>query len=197
MIKLIFILKIISKLVILFIFFTNLYSKPLHKYENAANISNYFSGILSISNNQYNSSYNFLKKLNGLEDYHQNFASVYISSLVKIGKFREAYRYAKNLELKNIDYFNSNLIIGTYYIKNKNLKKAKIYFEKNEKTENSIIFNKMISQVLNSWVNENKDIYLKNENNSNFFGAEFKNIGKIQRAFFNCYIKNKKQKLYS
>ena len=70
------------------------------------------------------------KKLSGLEDYHQNFASVYISSLVKIGKFREAYRYAKNLELKNIDYFNSNLIIGTYYIKNKNLKKAKIYFEK-------------------------------------------------------------------
>ena len=51
----------------------------------------------------------------------------------------------------------------------------------------------MISQVLNSWVNENKDIYLKNENNSNFFGAEFENIGKIQRAFFfNCYIKNKK-----
>ena len=192
MIKPIFILKIISKLVILFIFFTNLYSKPLHKYENAANISNYFSGILSISNNQYNSSYNFLKKLSGLEDYHQNFANVYISSLVKIGKFREAYRYAKNLELKNIDYFNSNLIIGTYYIKNKNLKKAKIYFEKNQKTENSIIFNKMISQVLNSWVNENKDIYLKNENNSNFFGAEFENIGKIQRAFFNCYIKNKK-----
>ena len=62
MIKPIFILKIISKLVILFIFFTNLYSKPLHKYENAANISNYFSGILSISNNEYNSSYNFLKK---------------------------------------------------------------------------------------------------------------------------------------
>ena len=51
----------------------------------------------------------------------------------------------------------------------------------------------MISQVLNSWVNENKDIYLKNENNSNFFGAEFENIGKIQRAFFNCYIKNKKR----
>ncbi len=183
------IIKLLSQILFLTIVFTSLNAKSLDKYNKASNISNYFSGILSISEDEHNKSYNFLKRLNGLEDYHKNYASVYLSALVKNKQFKEAYRYAKKIEAKNIEYFNSDLIIGTYYIKNNNLKKAKIYFDKINNIEEQSVFNRIIAQTLNFWMNADTNELTKN-NNFNVFGAEFENIKKIQNVFFNCFADN-------
>ena len=53
--------------VIIFVFFSTLQAKNLDKYDNADNIADYFSGILLLNQSKFNESYQFLKKLNGLE----------------------------------------------------------------------------------------------------------------------------------
>ncbi len=49
-------------------------SVSLEKYYRGDTISNYFSGVISLQNNEYEDSYNFFKKLNNLEDNHYKFS---------------------------------------------------------------------------------------------------------------------------
>ena len=46
----------------------------LDKFNKSVQVSNYFSGILLLNDNQYEKSFNFLKKLNGLETNHINYS---------------------------------------------------------------------------------------------------------------------------
>ena len=83
--------------VIIFIFFSTFEAKSSVKAFKADNISNYFSGILLLNDNQYNDSYNYLKKLDGLEEVHLNYSSVYLYSLVNSGNFNRAFEFSKKL----------------------------------------------------------------------------------------------------
>ena len=59
--------------VIIFIFFSTLEAKNLDKYNQAENIADYFSGILLLNQSKYSDSYQYFKKLDGLEDSHPNY----------------------------------------------------------------------------------------------------------------------------
>ena len=63
-------LKAQFKLIIcLFLFLSisnNILAKNLDKFSNSRDVKNYFSGVLSISDNQYEKSYYYLKSLNNL-----------------------------------------------------------------------------------------------------------------------------------
>ena len=78
---------------------------------DAKNISNYFSGLVSFDNFEYEDSREFLKKIQGLENTNKNYSSKYIQSLVNLEKYREAYLYSKRLDTRNMGNFESNLII--------------------------------------------------------------------------------------
>ena len=72
--------------VISFIFFSTLEAKNYDKFSKADNISDYFSGILLLNENQYGESSKFLKKLDGLEDSHTNYSkkiSIHFNQLRK------------------------------------------------------------------------------------------------------------------
>jgi len=109
-----FSLKLTAQILLVIIFFSNLQAKNLNNFNKGDNISDYFSGILLLNDNQYTESYKFLKKLNGLEESHLNYSSRYLYSLVNLSKFNEAFNYAKKLEKQKLDNFESNLIIGIY-----------------------------------------------------------------------------------
>ena len=64
--------KIIGQILFVTIFFSTLQAKNFDKFNEASDISDYFSGILLLNDNQYNDSVKFLKKLNGLEKTHIN-----------------------------------------------------------------------------------------------------------------------------
>ena len=108
--------KIIGQILFVIIFFSTLQAKNLDKFKDADHISNYFLGTLLLNDNQYNESYKFLKKLSGLEERHLNYSSRYLYSLVNLGKFNEAFAYAKKLEERKLNSFESDLIIGIYYL---------------------------------------------------------------------------------
>ena len=124
--------KLILEIVFVTIFFSTTQAKSLDKYNDGKSIANYFSGVLLLNDNQYRQSYEYLKKLDGLEENHLNYSSKYLYSLVNLGKFNEAFNYSKKLEERKLDNFESDLITGVYYLKNNNHDLAQKYFLKQD-----------------------------------------------------------------
>ena len=108
-------LKITSLIIIVTVFvtFSTLNAKNFDKYYKAGNVADYFSGILLLNQNQYDDSYKYLKKLDGLEKSHLNFSSIYLYTLINSKKFNQAFAYAKKLEKNDQESFESNIILGT------------------------------------------------------------------------------------
>ncbi len=185
-------IKFILYLVLFFSTFNLIHAKNLDKYNDSNSISNYFSGILSLNDNEYASSYEYLKKLRGLEDNHSFYSQLYQRSLINLDKFYEAYIYSKQLENKGIDSFESNLIIGVYYLKNKKFENAKRYFQKLEFQKNKGIIENLVSISLNNWISlfdldREAGLSLINQ-----IPPRFENIKKIQNVFMHCYYDSEK-----
>ena len=75
-------LKIIGQILFVIIFLSTTSANSLDKFNKADRISNYFSGILLLNNNQYDDSFNSFKKLNGLETSHKNYSKKLLYSLI-------------------------------------------------------------------------------------------------------------------
>ena len=71
-------IKLIAQILFVIIFFSTLHAKKPDKLNSGDHISDYFSGILLLNDNQYKESYKFLKKLDGLEESHRNYSSRYL-----------------------------------------------------------------------------------------------------------------------
>ena len=167
-------------------FFSTLQAKNIEKFNTGDNISDYFSGILLLNDNRYSESYKFLKRLNGLEESHLNYSSRYLYSLVNLGKFNEAYNYAKKLEKRKLDNFESDLIVGVYYLKNQELNKAQKYFLKIKNRKSKFILNNFISNSLLSWSSVDKLDLKKVEKEFESIDPRIENIKSIQIVFLHC-----------
>jgi len=191
-----FSVKIIAQILFVVIFFSTLQAKNLDKFNEGNYISDYFLGILLLNDNQYNESYSFLKKLDGLEVSHLNYSSRYLYSLVNLGKFNEAFNYSKKLEKRKLGNFESDLIIGVYYLKNKNHDLAQKYFLKLQKRKSSSILNNFVSNVLLNWVSfKNLDLNSA-QNKINAINSRFENFKNIQNVFLHCFYKSQKTEFF-
>ena len=65
-------------IVIVFVTFSTLNAKNFDKYYKAGNVADYFSGILLLNKSQYDDSYKYLKKINGLQKSHKNYSEKYL-----------------------------------------------------------------------------------------------------------------------
>ena len=180
-------LKIIGQIIFVIIFFSTLHAKDLDKFNEADQISDYFSGILLLNDNKYDESFKFLKKLNGLEKSHVYYSVKYLYSLINSGNFNDALNYSKKLEKQNLDSFESNVVTGVFYLKNSNPNIAKKYFLKAKNRNSMFILNNYVSNSLHNWSSfNNLDI-----NSSNLklkkLDKRFENLDKIQNIFLNCY----------
>ena len=188
-------IKSTIQIIIFIIFFSTLQAKSLDKFEKGADISNYFSGILLLDNNQYNESYRFLKKLDGLELNHPGYSSRFLYSLVNLGKFDEAFRYSKNLEKKNLDSFESDLILGIYYLKTRHYKIAQKYFLKLKNRNSKFTLNSLISKSLLNWSSLDKLDLNSALNKTNSEDNEFQNLKNIENVFLHCFYKSERTEL--
>ncbi len=183
--------KLILQIFFVIIFFSTLQAKNLDKFNDGDNISDYFSGILLLNDNRYKESFRYLKRLGGLAESHPNFSSKYLLTLVNSEKFDEAFRYAKKIEKKKLNNFESDLIIGVYYLKNKKYDLAQKYFLKIKNNKSKFIINNFISSSLLNWV----DFVNLDFNNAQIkiesMDPKFENLKSIQHVFLNCFYKTK------
>ena len=182
---------VILKFILIFFLFTNLEAKNIGKFFSGNNYSNYFSGIISLNDDEYQNSYNFFTKLGGLEENHFNYSQNYLQTLVSLNKYTEAYKYSKKLEKKKLNSFESDLIIGIYYLKNNKLKNAKKYFLKlNNKNSKGSIKN-LLSISLINWVDFNDLNFESSLKVMNSINPRYNNLKKIQTVFLHCYFQDK------
>ena len=186
-------LKAQFKLIIYFFLFLSIsnivLAKSLDKFSTAEDISNYFSGVLSINDNQYEKSYSYLKSLNNLEDSHYNYSQYYHYSLVALGKIKDAVKYSKKLNDKKLDNFESNLINIIYYLEDKDFKNAFFYLKKIENKNQPGSIQNLLFITLKTWLNFRNITDI--ESGLDLIDAipeKFKNIKNIQKVFAYCYF---------
>ena len=163
-------------------------AKSLDKFNKAEHVSDYFSGILMLNENQYEESLRFLKKLNGLEAEHVNYSVKYLRTLVNSGKIKEAFNYSRKLEKQKLDSFESHLITGVFYLKNSNTDLAQKYFLKAKNRNSKFILNNYVSNSLYIWsslLNLNLD---RSSSELKKLDKRFENLKKIQNVFLNCFF---------
>jgi len=183
-----FIIKTIGQFIFVIIFFSTLHAKNVDKFNDMDRVSDYFLGILLLNNNQYNESFRFLKKLDGLESSHVNYSTKYLYSLINSGNFNEAFNYSKKLEKRKLDNFESNLISGIFYLKNSNFDQAKKYFLKAKNINSEFVLNNYVSNSLYNLSNlenlnlDSSIIEIKK------LDKRFENLKKIQSVFLNCFF---------
>ena len=164
-------------------------SVSLEKNYRGDTISNYFSGVISLQNNDYEDSYNFFKKLNNLEDNHYKFSKSYLEILVNNSKINEAFKYSKKLEIKKKNFFQSDIVIISKFIKNNNFSKANDYLNFTIKN-NYTPLQELLSQIIFSWVSVEKSKLNYDDAKQVFklISPKYKNIKKINDVFLNCYF---------
>ena len=180
--------KTIVTILFVIIFFSTSQVKSLDKFDKAERVSDYFSGILLLNENQYKESFKYLKKLDGLETSHINYSVKYLYSLVNSGNFKEAFNYSKKLEKKNLDIFESHLITGIFYLKNSNTNLAQKYFLKAKDKNSRFILNNYVSNSLYKWSrldNQNLNQALTELDKSD---ERFENLKSIQKVFLYCFF---------
>ena len=114
--------------VIVFVFFFTFQALCVEKFNKANKIADYFSGIVLLNQDKYNESFQYLRKLDGLENVHASYSLKYLYSLINSGNFYQAFVYSKKLEKQKESSFESNLIIGIYYLKKSKFNESKKYF---------------------------------------------------------------------
>ena len=180
--------KIIGQICFVILFLSTPEVKSLDKFDKAENVSDYFSGILLLNDNQYENSFKYLKKLNGLEKSHQNYSVKYLYSLVNSGNLKEAFNYSKRLEKQKLDSFESHIISGIFYLKNSKIDLAQKYFSRAKNYNKSFILNNYVSNSLYNWSN------LLNLNQAILdlekLDRRFENLKKIQNVFLHCYFES-------
>jgi len=181
-------LKIIIQILFVIIFFSTSPAKSLDKFNKSDRISDYFSGILLLNDNQYERSFSFFKKLNGLEASHINYSIKYLYSLVNSGNIKEAFNYSKKLEKQKLDSFESHLVTGIFYLKNSDIDLAQKYFLKAKSKNSRFILNNFVSYSLYSWSNLDNYDLLQASLELEKIDQRFENLKKIQTVLLNCYF---------
>ncbi len=186
----------LNKLILqIFFLYAVLLTSPgntLEKYYRGDSVSNYFSGILSLQDNNYKESYNFFKKLQDLEDNHFEYSRSFLETLINNSKINEAFKYSKKLQSKEMNFFQSDLVILSKYIKNKDFLKANNLLTTLNK-DNYTSLEELLSLIIFNWVQIEKlnlDYFEANEKFKSI-NPMYENIKKINNIFLNCYFDTK------
>ena len=177
-------------------YFSTALSKSLDKFEGGNYVSDYFLGILLLNDNKYDESYKFLKKLQGLEETHIDYSSKYLFSLVNSGKLKEAFYYAKKIEKRKLSNFETDLVIGTYYLKKNNYDLAKNYFIKLKNRKSRFVINNFLSDALLNWVSLNTINLDQAKRKINKIDSRFEKLKDIQNVFLHCFYDSIQTELY-
>ena len=148
------------------------------------NIANYFSGSVSLNNNNNYQAVKFFNSTKNLKNTHENFNRNYIISLVLNGKVSKSVSELKSTsEQKYSNFFNLNLILILEEIKRNNFDKAKAKLINLEKFEQD----GKLEFVLYRTIKRYTELFLNKKTSKNDIN-ELGNIGEITNAFEKCYL---------
>ena len=153
---------------------------------NQKYLSNYFSAIISVKNQNNLKAISYFNNSKNLIRFHENFLENYVFSLVSSGKIKRSVVELKKFNDENLDvFFEGHLILFIDSINNKNFEKAGSHLRELSKFQNNDTFQIIITETLRSYLNlfTNKKIIRTNK--------DFGKLSLITNAFQLCYLNSK------
>ena len=179
------VLKNIKFILIILLFYQNTLFTKSNSFEkiDSNNLSKYFSGIVAFGNKKNSEALDFFNSSKILINAHDPFLKRYVSSLVLENKVLQAIQIIKqNYENKNIDFFDSYLLLIIDSLKKNELDIAYEYISIANNFAEEDRFNLAILESLKQYV------YLFKEKK---FLDDKKNFGRlsyISETFQKCYL---------
>ena len=175
---------------ILIILFSLLYQNTAHSKATEKNqfnqkyLSNYFSALVSVTNQKNDDAIIFFNSSKFLMNKHDNFLREYVFSLVLGGQVKNAINQIKRSN--NSNFFEGDLLLALESITKKNYKQAEKRLKKLLAYQENEAYEFVIIKILESY----NHLFLKSkiEKNSRNLGR----IDLITSSFQNCYLGTKK-----
>ena len=169
------------------------FSKNTNFYYNKNDVFNYFSGIISINQNNTTSGFKYLNKAKSLKNNHQNYNAKYLRSLVLLNKIDKAFSFSRDVWTEKKIFFDADLLIGLDYFLNKEYTKAEKHFSRlNEISRYNLIFDDFLGNILLSWSQASQNNKEEAFKYNNKIPNRYKGIKKIQNALLHCYYNSAK-----
>ena len=160
------------------------------------NISNYFSGIISVNQDYSSTTFKYLNKVQSLKNSHFNFNLQFIHTLVLLEKFKQAYTFSKSIWSENELFFEADLLLGLESFIKKDYLNAEKYFERlNKISQNNLLFEDFLGNVLLAWVKASEN---NKEDSFKFLDKipdRYSNLKQIQNSFLQCYFDTQKTQM--
>ncbi len=177
--------KIFKFLLVIFLFYQSpLYSQSTSFVDlNSKNLSNYFSGLVALENNQNSDALNFFDTSKNLIEKHNLYLQKYVLSLILENKISKAIRVIKKYEKnENSIFFEAKLLLILNDISEKNYDNARRNLEISSILFNDDRINLAIIETLKQYLTVFKDKrFVKSEKN-------FGNLTLISETFQKCYL---------
>jgi len=153
-------------------------------------ISNYFSGIISINQvHNDNKAFNYLSKVQSIHNRHSQYNIEFIRTLILLEKFKQALVFSKKVWSEDELFLEADLLLGLNSFIKKDYKRAEKYFERlNKISRYNLVFDNFIGNVLIAWIRASQ----RNEEDSYKFikkiPSSYNYLKKIQNIFLQCYF---------
>ena len=127
--------------------------------------------------------------MENFEDNHVDYSYAFVETLVNNSRIDEAFRYSYKLRKKGMNFFQSDIIIISKLIKNKNFKETHKYLN-SISTEDYTSLQKLLSQIVLNWTKLEKSNLTYNQAQEVFkeISPKYKNLKRINDIFLNCYF---------
>ena len=156
-------------------------------------ISNYFSGIVSLNQNYTTAGFKYLNKVQSLRNTHSNFNIQFIRSLILLEKFDQAFAFSKSVWREDEPFFDIDLLLGLESFVIKDYINAEKYFKRlNAFTKYNLFFDDFFGNLLTSWIEASKNNQEGSFKFLNEIPERYIHLKNIQKAFLHCYFDTSK-----
>tara|TARA_B100001123_G_C15294542_1_gene1018672 strand:- start:563 stop:2281 length:1719 start_codon:yes stop_codon:yes gene_type:complete len=153
------------------------------------NISNYFSGSVSLDRNYTNRSYKYLSKAQSLKERHDNYNIKFIFSLVLLNKFDDAFSFSKKAWKEEEFFFEADLLLGLEYFIKKDYLNAEKHFKRlNTFSQSNIFFEDFFGNALISWAKAAQNKKIESFKFLEKIPERYEKLKEIQYSFLQCYF---------
>ena len=151
---------------------------------NQKYLSNYFSGIVSLKNEETGASFKFLENSYPISETHNNYLKNYLASLVMNRQVDKAIKKIKDNKVNTEIFLEKELLLFVDSIKKKNFIKSQSHMTN---LENSPEINDTISVILYETLKNYIRVF-NSRNSSSYLQKNFGELDEINLIFLNCYL---------
>ena len=151
---------------------------------NQKYLSNYFSGIVSLKNEETEASFKFLENSYPISETHKNYLKNYLVSLVMNRQVDKAIKKIKDNEVNTEIFLEKEVLLFVDSIKKKNFIKSQSHMTN---LENSSEINDTISVILYETLKNYIRVF-NTRDSSSYLQKNFGELDEINLIFLNCYL---------